>query len=564
MQRIDSSGSRSWAAGLRRVTVVTGWILVAIAPGALMAQASSPVPLDDRSYEILDRLAAQLAPGMVHGQRPYTRAEFARLIAGMEVELGRVGPWDPERVAYLRGLLDALADAFDVGPTSPPPTPGPSPAPRLALDRVRLEGSWADSPFRGFTWNGLGAADDALVNPLLDYGFGRELADGATVAADAALRFRVADAAVLFAEPRAAHHAPRGGSTGTDVGLRVAAARASFAGWSLQIGRSALRRGQGREAGSLFSNNAPPVDMIFIENEALRRLPWVLGALGPWRFSAHFIDLGPEQNYPHAKLYGNWIHFLPLRGLEIGGGFVVHDGGEGAPEQSLWRRIGDYLMFVDVLFQDGSDFEASNKVAGVDFRLTLTEIGVVGYGELYMDDFDWRRPGEILWPDAAHLFGIELPRLDGTGRIAAWAEYHHVGIRMYRHYDFSSGLVKGRFLLGNALGSDASAWTAGLDFVPTAGTTYSIAGAWDVRKHDEWTAVGEPGFHFEKVADRPRERRLRLRLALDHRPLTGGPGFRASLGAERVRDFGFEEGSPSTNAALHVELRWAPRVPGRR
>jgi hypothetical protein len=352
------------------------------------------------------------------------------------------------------------------------------------------------------------------------------------------------------------------GDTDLDASFLTAAARGRLGRWALQVGRGPIRRGQGRDTGLLFSDNGPALDMVLLQNEELVRIPWLHRLMGPARFSAFFADLGAEQNFPHAKLYGNWLTFRPARRFELGGGFIVQDGGEGGPEQSIWRRIGDYLIFVDVLFQGGSDFQASNKIAGLDFRFWLPEVGAVAYGELYLDDFriaNWNHVREMLWPDAAHVLGLTLPRLDGAGRLSAWGEYHHTGVRIYRHYDYSSGVTRGRFLLGSGLGSDAQAVTGGIDFAPSAATTLSLEAAWEGRSHHEWTAPEDPYFHFEKVEDRPTEKRRRMQLAWEHRPLSGGMGWRVEAGGERVADFGFEEGVQETNAVLRVMMEWRPR-----
>jgi hypothetical protein len=410
----------------------------------------------------------------------------------------------------------------------------------------------------------LGAADNALVNPLLDYNFGRALADGATGALELEGRLGAGGHLVAFAGPRVELQAPRGqDGLESSLSLRTAALRLKAGRWALQLGRGPVRRGQGRRSGLLFSDNAPPMDMVFVESEEPLRLPWLFSRLGPTRFSALFADLGPEQNFPHAKLYSNWLTFRPAQRLELGGGFIVQDGGEGAPEQSVWRRIGDYLIFVDVIFQKGTDFQASNKIAALDFRWWVPGDAAVLYGEMAIDDFrvfNWNHVREMLWPDAAHLAGLVLPRLDGAGRLSGWLELQHTGIRMYRHYDFSAGVTRGRFLLGSGLGSDAHSLAVGLDFAPSAHSTLGIEAALEVLSHDEWTAPTDPYFHFEKVSDGPEERRARALLVWEHRPLTGGLGWQIGAGAERARNFGFERGERRNNAALQIAVEWLPRA----
>ena len=85
--------------GIRRLHVRSMLAYVAfLSPALLSAQTTAPVPLEDPSYEVLDRLAAQLPTNLIHGQRPYTRLQFARLtreLGAVLAEIERSAP--PER-----------------------------------------------------------------------------------------------------------------------------------------------------------------------------------------------------------------------------------------------------------------------------------------------------------------------------------------------------------------------------------------------------------------------------------------------------------------------------------
>jgi hypothetical protein len=109
------------------------------------------------------------------------------------------------------------------------------------------------------------------------------------------------------------------------------------------------------------------------------------------------------------------------------------------------------------------------------------------------------------------------------------------------------------------MGSDARALVAGLDFTPSASSTLALEAAFEVLSHDEWTAREEPFFHFEKVWDGPEERRVRVVLAWERRPLDAALGWRIQAGAEQVRNFGFELGEARRNAALQIAAEWSPR-----
>src|SRR5690606_37822492 len=138
--------------------------------------------------------------------------------------------------------------------------------------------------------------------------------------------------------------------------------------------------------GLLLSDNAPPLDMVLLERERPFRLPWLVERLGPGHLSLLLADLGAEREFPHARLFGTWIGFRPAERLEVGAGYVVQDGGEGAPEQGFSRRVAEYLLLVD-LFAPDSESRSTNKIAGMDFRLLLPAVGAMLYGEMHVDDF---------------------------------------------------------------------------------------------------------------------------------------------------------------------------------
>jgi hypothetical protein len=221
--------------------------------------------------------------------------------------------------------------------------------------------------------------------------------------------------------------------------------------------------------------------------------------------------------------------------------------------------VGDHLILVDLLFQSGGEFQASNKVAGFEARLTLP--GVVAWGEWTMDDLrgkTWRRVGETLWTDAAHVFGVSLPRLPGAGALSGWVEYRHTGIRMYRHAQFTSGLTQEGYLVGDPLGPDAHALAAGLELWGGARSVFALEVARESRSQDAWTAEGDP-FHFVKAEDGPEEERYRVQLRWDRRLPRGGPGWRVEAGGERVESFDFQEGRDEWNALLALSVEWARR-----
>ncbi len=119
-------------------------------------------------------------------------------------------------------------------------------------------------------------------------------------------------------------------------------------------------------------------------------------------------DLGTtDQVYPHAKLAGYQLSMLPTSRVELGAELIDETGGDGAPGASFLQRVDDALPLLDVL---SPNFQFSNKMAGLDTRLSLPELaGLTVYGEGVVDDFDARRLRSSLLTDGGYIAGSSSP-----------------------------------------------------------------------------------------------------------------------------------------------------------
>src|SRR5207244_625034 len=151
-----------------------------------------------------------------------------------------------------------------------------------------------------------------------------------------------------------------------EVVLQTGSASLLLGNFSMDIGRDYAAYGQAPTGGLLLSENAPALDMFRVQNDRPFALPWLVGLIGPIRPSAFVADLGESQLHPHARLAGWHVALLPHPQLELGVEVLDAMGGRGGQPASFGDRVLDVIPIIDGFFRRNSDFEFSNKLAGVD------------------------------------------------------------------------------------------------------------------------------------------------------------------------------------------------------
>ena len=286
-------------------------------------------------------------------------------------------------------------------------------------------------------------------------------------------------------------------------------------------------------------------------------------ATSPVKGAVFLADLGARQRYPGGKLTGFRVsaHPFGLQRWELGAGTVNQWGGEGAPRASLGDRLLDQLVIIDSFLRT-REFQASNKIAGLDTRLRFPSLGgLAAYYEVQFDDFDLARVGSAFRQDAAHLLGLRAAALGAGGNWELGVEGRRTGVRLYQHTQFSTGVDYRRFLLGDPLGPQ------GRGAYLRAGRRSGGGGAWldlaaERRRNDQYeSSETPPPFHFVPTGSRPPETRLRA-VATWESPARGGRGALALLaqaGVERVTGFDFVAGATRTNGLARAGVEWRPR-----
>ncbi|MDB4877422.1 MAG: Capsule assembly protein Wzi [Gemmatimonadetes bacterium] len=517
--------------------------LVLVAAGTAAAQARPSVPMDERVYRDIDRLAAAgLIDTLVLGARPFSEREVVRLLAEAQRNLNR----NAEARAWAAPTIAGDLARWPRGDNRP-------------IDAVSGEVSELNSPYRQILPDGNGTIE-AAINPLAANRSGRNLADGFTAATETFHSATLGSHLALWANPRAVTESFRGGGSTTGLTLHTGGANLLFGNASIAIGRDYAIFGQAPSGGLLLSENAPPLDMVRVSNDAPVTLPWWFRAAGPIRATLLIADLGEhDQIHPHSKLVAYHVAALPVRQFEVGLEVIDAMGGNGGQPASFGDRVLDAIPIFDVL-RAHSDFQFSNKMAGVDFHWRVPSWrGFELYGQTAVDDFDARRLRSMFLEDGGYILGTALSCITECGRFGIRAEYRQTGIRYYTHGDYF--IAEHDNLLGDPLGPRGLGGYLTIDGETDAGVYGALSGAFEVRSGNSYaggsTDATTSDFHFTQTAHRPGEKRTRLTGMVSTSHGVDRVSLRAIVGVEHVSDFGFVAGQSRNNvlATLAIVVR---------
>lgn len=509
-------------------------------------QASPFVPAGAAVYADIDLLtSAGLIDTIARAARPYTIREVRRLLAEARRNVaGRSG-----EVEWAQRLIDRNIARYE-GPARP-------------IDYAALWATAMDSPYRAIPAD-LNGSIDASVNPLAAWRGGRPVADGATTSIETMHSMAAGRHLAFAVSPRFTYERWRGGARPSETDATVQTGNATFLFGNLvaEAGRDYVVFGQSFAAGLLLSSNAPPLDMVRISTQRPATLPGVFRHLGPASGMLFVADLGAShQVHPHAKLVGYHLGIAPARNVELGLEVLDETGGRGAPPASFADRVLDAIPVVDA-FRTGSDFQFSNKLAGVDARWRIPDwAGLELYAEGAVDDLDIRRIRSSLLEDGGVIGGASLACVVKCGWLATQLEYRQTGIRYYTHTDFASGIQARGTMLGDPLGPRGIGAYATMESDAIAAGRLTLAGAYEVRSGDRYGSAGKGSssadFHFVQIEHRPAERRVRFLTAWTSRMVHDHADLVISGGVERATNFDFS-GSSRTSAIAQVTYQVWP------
>lgn len=514
-------------------------------PCAALAQSRATIPVQDPAYRDIDRLIAlRLVDVGLYGQRPYSLREIIR-IAREARRAAESAPVSPST----RRIVERMHTRF----VEPEPG-GVAAASRMSLTQI-VEALQLASPPRGIPDDSVGFLE-AVLNPLASRRAGRTWFDGGNLAYEVRGQYDVRDRLTMVLHPRLL-------VAGSDANVYGSVEAASLVvpirNVTIEAGRQPIVWGQGMEGGLMFSSSGRPLDMLRISTDLPFR-GWFIKGTSPMRGSVVAAHLGPNQHFPNSFLIAYKLSGHPFtKRVELAASVLAVQGGRGAPRGTFVDHVVDLIPVLKYTVEDNRA-QFSNKMAGWEYRLRLPELsGLQLYAEHAFEDMDPRRWKSTFWEDGGHIVGISLTDLGPDGAVASALEYHHTGLRFYKHGVFRSGLAFNGTLFGDPLGNQGdggylrASWDRGTRGRFLADVAIERRDA-DVYQTNS-DGPNEDNFRFEMLQSVPAEWRHRLELAAQ--TCRGTRDITVRAGVERVRDFQFIRGAFRNNFLLGVSLSGA-------
>lgn len=394
-----------------------------------VSTASTNVPVEDETYDILLRLEAEgVIQSSLLATRPLSRKEVARLVYEAEMS-----PRSDEQ--FIRSLIGLLKYRFRdelIGTK------------HVSIDYIKP----LDRLYAGYFYS------DGDPSEIVYNNDGDDYAEGSNA------RLGFSSRAVLGRFSFSINPEVRYSEDDTDIVMKRAYGTIGFAGLALELGKDSQWWGPGSHGSILLSNNPEPMMIAKLSNPHPVLLPWAFRYLGPFRFTLFATELGKDRVVPKPYLWGMRFDFKPIPYFEVGLQRTALLGGEGRSEDlgTWWKSftgLGENPG-VDVA-GDPENNEAGDQRMGLDFRLTLPMRWqpVQIYGEGAGEDEAGGMPTK--W---AYLGGVYLPRILGIERLGFRAEYASTYLKdlahvWYNHDIYRTGYrYKGK-VIGHHTGTDS-------------------------------------------------------------------------------------------------------------
>ena len=524
------------------------WVFLLCCSGGY-AGSSPNVPVDDYVYRDIDKLvAAGLIKDAIYAQRPWSRNEIARMIAGArerlagQSERGGISMAAEEILKRLEGEYRHELAGTETVYFKP-------------LEKAALGFAFMDSPFREVRPdNGL-AYIKTSVNPLVSYMEGRPFADGSALTIETSHSAALSRYFSVYAAPRFDFLDARNGPTNVQARIQALYGKASLGNIEMEVGRDSLIWGHGEYGGVLASNNARNLDMVKLSNDSPFVHPSVFKYLGPSKYTFFIARLGSYFDPNNGYLYGFSASYKPFPFLEIGVKHQINVGGDDIPDVGLGQKIRELFFF------RGEPYgvqETMDNREGFDVRVQIPQLrNAVVYTEGIFEDFG----RDSFWPQFTEMMGfssgVYFPLLTADGSNDLRIEYEHNPAAYGRHFMYVSGLSLDDRLRGSELGPDGKGfhviWRR--SFRSTA--QFRGEAHYEDRGNDLYTQRPSPNGADKviKLTDNPKEHRFRLVSSLDWK-LGAGMTVRPIFGYERVGNYDFEDGVGRNNFLGAISIRW--------
>jgi len=560
----------------RITAILLACFFVLFSGAAFASSASTYVDISDSAYRSLDQLIVwNLCDVPILDQRPFSRGEFARLIAQARSRLNKrkTHPYGDnenyKRVAKDFDLLfyqdkivgrlehkfaDELADMENDAPFF-----------RLhPMENGSLEIRYAsESPVVIPYNNGVGIIS-ASVMPMQSYDEGRHGVDGFRSILSSTHRLRLSRYFSAVFMPEFIGEGWRTSAHSDYAGFHVHEAYGvfQFGNFAMDFGRSPIVWGPAEHGGLLFTDNARALDQIRISTPSPFRLPWIFKHIGKWRASFFGANFGPERQKKYAWLAGYRISYMPIDIIEMGFGSVTMMGGENAPSMSALDVFGEFFGFRPAGTSPTAPNETNHIMeASLSFRIPPLA-GLRIYGILANEDK--RDTFKRFFRDgSSYLFGAYFPKIGRLAKSDFRVEFRRTCSIQYRHGLYSDGYTLNNLLIGDDLGPDALGLHAVYDMEINSKFSLKMAMDWEKRRSDIHATTRDPDGTLGDIivsVDNPDETRYNFVLSPSFK--IGKIKFDVIGGYSRVSNAGFVDGLSRNDwlMALSIGMNFGNKV----
>jgi Capsule assembly protein Wzi len=447
------------------VSVVVLFLVVGLFFPVHQTEASVNLPLHHWTYEAIERLTNMgIIDRAMVVTKPYSRKQAAKYVARAIDRIRSDEIRDDDRRVIVEPLVERLMAEFrpelmDLGIIA---------RKRTEPSRAIRYGARLETEVDAFSIGG------GQTVRLRENRGGEYYANGVQNQTDVRGWLEVGDWAAFMLQPKFISN-PKALSRGPTVGpltsfndqyayLREGSLKLTLWNVAVEVGRGTQWWGPGYHGSLLLTDHAFPLDMIKLGSDETFRLPWMFSKLGDWKINSFLARLEGDQTFPHEKLFGLRISYLPAQWLELAVTRLTQFDGGGSG-QSFPKTL------VDCYKNPPNEGGVSNcnEQAMFDGRITIPHIpylvpftaGMQIYGELGSED-KWN---QFPTPNrGAYLLGLYIPQVfsgDTTDLRVEWADTDIARRQSgfpgvwYNNGTFTNGMRQYGFPLGHHMGTDA-------------------------------------------------------------------------------------------------------------
>jgi len=469
MNKADA-GRANTTSGILTRALRAAAVFVALAASMLPATcwglASNNVQLDSPIYEYIDKLNGfGLIDSDVHGLKPYSKSEAARLVIEAEGNYKKLGADAPELagevISRLHFLLPRELDLYPQEDVTP--TIDWNPVSSVRLRYVYLEGD--PRSYERFVPDLGGEGLFGIGNIRLTFPKGHVLRSGGNegtplfennegviykkhnnleLKTEVELYLTQYVTALLQPLALASDISSDTQKTHTELGLNKGYVKLGGKGVELEFGRDANWFGQGYRGATILSNNAKNLTELKISSPEPVDWPWLKRNVGLFKYSIVASRLDPSGK--GDALRQPWYAAVKLSikttpNFEMGLSYARQQGG---PNVHVQPGLGG-------VFSVG-DGQGSNSLGGIDLRYRLPWAflrGTTVYWEYFGED------SAVVVPIVeSHIVGVYVPRLTRDGRNDLRVELYFGNKLAYTDFKFPAGYTNDALIMGHSQGGD--------------------------------------------------------------------------------------------------------------